>query len=79
MRTFEQITAQTILNRLNSLDNEVKIIEKLGLDPICPITKRAELYLLAANIFGINECININSLATNYFEIEIELKTIIGE
>jgi hypothetical protein len=77
MQNFEKITAQTILNRLSILDKEIDQLVYYKLETTRLVAKQSELYLLAALLFNINNCMDLNnSIATNYYEIEKELKLI---
>jgi hypothetical protein len=77
MKNFEKITAQTILNRLSILDKEIDQLTYYKIETTRLVAKQSELYLLAALLFNINNCMDLNnSIATNYYEIEKELKLI---
>jgi hypothetical protein len=77
MKNFEKIMAQTILNRLSILDKEIDQLTYYKIETTRLVAKQSELYLLAALLFNINNCMDLNnSIATNYYEIEKELKLI---
>jgi hypothetical protein len=77
MKNFEKITAQTILNRLSILDKEIDQLTYYKIETTRLVAKQSELYLLAALLFNLENCMDLNnSIATNYYEIEKELKLI---
>jgi hypothetical protein len=80
MQNFEKLTAQILLDRINYLLKEMDIKRKYDCNYDYELNQIAEIYYIAAKLFNIEIGISkILNMSTNYYEIEKELKLIIGE
>jgi hypothetical protein len=77
MENFEKLTAQILLDRINYLLKEIETKRKYELKDHYEVTQIAEVYYIAAKLFNIEIGLSkFNESATNYYEIEKELKLI---